>query len=177
MFIPDEVSFYTIRSRHCVENGDYKKALEYGRKSSQTNVELSSLRICSLYRLGQLGTCLFEFPLDRDDRIFSMIPKDDIQRKLCGFLVEKDLDSFINLLSENYSLSPRSLPKHYREALVYYIHHCSSPKVDYKDNLFEADYADYQRMEKECVNYRVRKNTLQSFYGTTYWYYSDYLFE
>jgi hypothetical protein len=174
MFTPDEVSYYTSRVRHSIEIGDYEKALSYGRKSRHTSKDLSALRAFALYKQGQLDSRLFEFALEGGTDVLSLIPQDDLSCRLCAFLLEKDLDAFVRLLKEHYTLQPNALPKHYREAMVCYLHHCSSPQADYKDNLFEADYADYQRMEKDYSDNHIRKNILRAPYGTTYWYYYDY---
>ena len=79
---------------------------------------------------------------------------------------------------DNTSTAPytitKTLPKHYREALVLYTHLRSNPLVDYHDDILDADYRDYQDLEHKYANPQERKNMIRDTYGKTYWYYYDY---
>ena len=92
---------------------------------------------------------------------------------LCGYLMDKDLDSFVEAITKYYDIND-SLPKHYREALTLYVHSHTAPKVIFKNSIMDADFQDYQNMERENSNTIVRKNELRETYGNTYWYYYQY---
>ena len=92
---------------------------------------------------------------------------------LCGYLLDKDLDKFVTYLPRYYHVDG-SLPKHYREALVLYVHSRSNPKLVYHDEVTEADYGDYQDLEKKYPEKRVREPAVRDVYGKTYWYYFHY---
>lgn len=66
---------------------------------------------------------------------------------LCGYLLDKNLDKFVVHLPRYYHVDSL-LPKHYREALVLYTHSRSNPKLVYHDAVTDADYSDYQDLEK-----------------------------
>lgn len=92
---------------------------------------------------------------------------------LCGYLMDKDLDSFAEAITKCYDIND-SLPKHYREALTLYVHSHTTPKVIFKNSIMDADFQDYQNMEREIQNAIERKNELRETYGNTYWYYYQY---
>lgn len=92
---------------------------------------------------------------------------------LCACLMEKRVDEFVALLEEHCAIGD-SLPKHYREALLLYVHQHSAPRVVYSNDVLEADYQDYQRLyspydePQECLTH------LRETFGNTYWYYFDF---
>ena len=93
---------------------------------------------------------------------------------LMGYLLDKRLDDFAKWVGKFYDLND-TLPQHYREALVLYSHLRSQPVVDYHHAVTEADFADYQQLERSEPNNKVlRQNLLRDTYGNTYWYYYEY---
>ena len=91
-----------------------------------------------------------------------------------GYLLDKRLDDFAKWVGKFYALND-TLPQHYREALVLYGHLRSQPVVDYHHAVTEADFADYQQLERSEPNNKVlRQNLLRDTYGNTYWYYYEY---
>ncbi|MFR2733114.1 DUF6057 family protein [Hoylesella buccalis] len=92
---------------------------------------------------------------------------------LCGYLLDKNLDKFVAHLPLYYHVDSL-LPKHYREALVLYTHSRSNPKLVYHDAVADADYKDYQDLEKKYPEKMVRETKIRDIYGKTYWYYFHY---
>lgn len=92
---------------------------------------------------------------------------------LCGYLLDKNLDKFVVHLPHYYHVDSL-LPKHYREALVLYTHSRSNPKLVYHDAVADADYKDYQDLEKKYPEKMVRETKIRDIYGKTYWYYFHY---
>ena len=92
---------------------------------------------------------------------------------LCGYLLDKNLDKFVAHLPLYYHVDSL-LPKHYREALVLYTHSRSNPKLVYHDAVTDADYRDYQDLEKKYPEKMVRQTKIRDIYGKTYWYYFHY---
>lgn len=92
---------------------------------------------------------------------------------LCAYLLDKRLDDFVRTISRYYTIDNK-LPKHYREALLLYTHTHTTPVIEYHDNVMEADYQDYAKLEKQYSNGITRKNKLKEVFGNTYWYYYQY---
>ena len=83
------------------------------------------------------------------------------------------MELFVKLLPQYYTINT-TLPKHYREALLWYTHTHTHPTIVYSDNILEADYQDYIKLEKGIFNLNERKNKLKDTYGNTYWFYFQY---
>lgn len=92
---------------------------------------------------------------------------------LCGYLMDKNLDAFVENITKYYDIN-NLLPKHYREALTLYVHSHTAPKVIFKNSIMDADFQDYQNMEHDITDTEERKNKLRDTYGNTYWYYYQY---
>ena len=93
---------------------------------------------------------------------------------LCGYLLDKNLDSFVREITRHYAVNDSvSLPKHYEEALLLYTHLHSTPYIIYKNDVLNADFQDYQKLENTIFNAQ-RKTALRDTYGNTYWYYYMY---
>lgn len=102
-----------------------------------------------------------------------MLNKAAVDYMLCSFLLDKDLDSFVDNVGKYYTIND-SLPKHYKEALLLYTHLHSTPRLVYANDVMNADYQDYQKMESSFGDARERKNELRGTYGNTYWFYYQY---
>lgn len=94
--------------------------------------------------------------------------------RLCGCLVDKDLDTFVKLLPRYYTVND-SLPRHYREALVLYTHQRAHPALVYHDSVMDTDFADFQKLEDSYPEGNARKLAVYEQYFGTYWWY--YLYE
>lgn len=92
---------------------------------------------------------------------------------LCGYLIDKQLDRFVQEISHYYSLDAH-LPKHYREALTLYTHSRSNPLVVYRIPVVEEDYANYLDLKKQYQDPIEQKTRVSEEYRGTYWYYFDY---
>lgn len=67
---------------------------------------------------------------------------------LSGYLLDKNLDSFVREITRHYAVNDSvSLPKHYEEALLLYTHLHSTPYIIYKNDVLNADFQDYQKLE------------------------------
>ena len=98
---------------------------------------------------------------------YNFVPVPQGDYLLCGHLLDRKIDAFALAVKRYYDLDA-SLPKHYREALVLYNHIRSNPVVTYKHEVADADYADFQKLMRECGSNKTR---LRDVYGNTYWYY------
>lgn len=93
---------------------------------------------------------------------------------LCGYLIDRDLDSFARSISHYYTVND-SLPRYYREALVLYTHKRSQPVVIYHDAVLDVDYNDMLKMESACGSESERKGKALENYADSYWYYYKYV--
>lgn len=93
---------------------------------------------------------------------------------LCGYLLDGNLNAFAKAIGKYYEIND-SLPKHYKEALILYRHLYTSPSIIYKNNVMDADFIDYQKLEEDVTDYREKKNKFRDVYGNTYWYYFEYV--
>ena len=96
-----------------------------------------------------------------------------IEYQLCGMLIDKDLDGFVNLLMKTHKIDD-TLPLHYREAPILYTHRRSSPKVVYRNTVMDTDYDDMQRLEAETKSPGERRIQIYKQFSGTYWEYFDY---
>lgn len=185
----DEVFHYRMKVENCLSERKYDEALKVGAKSLATDSSLTMLRIYALAATKQLPERLFEYPLVggsaamkpngttvkmllHTDTRLRYVRKSARDYKLCALLLDRNLDAFAKEVVRLYGT--QNLPKHYREALALYKHLRANPVVVYQDNVMDADYNDYQEMEKKYANPTERKNMLRDSYGKTYWYYYDY---
>ena len=99
--------------------------------------------------------------------------KASVDYLLCSYLLDKKLDAFAYTLPRYYAIND-SLPKHYKEALVLYVHKRANPRFVYENNVMNADFQDYQKIEHESSGALERQNKLRDTYGNTYWYYYQY---
>lgn len=93
---------------------------------------------------------------------------------LCGYLLDRDLDSFVREVMKKYNITSPTLPKYYREALTLYTHIRSNPTIVYHSEVADADYADFSALEKQYSDATVRASYVRDTYGDTYWYYYFY---
>ena len=93
---------------------------------------------------------------------------------LCGYLLDRNLDGFVNAIRRKYNLSSPSLPKHYREALTLYTHLRANPVVVFHSEIMDADYADFQKLEQSYSVEEEKYSHLKDSYGDTYWFYYFY---
>lgn len=93
---------------------------------------------------------------------------------LCGYLLDKDLDGFVNEIRHKYNLGSPSLPKHYREALTLYTHLRANPVLVFHSEVMDADYADFQKLEASYRDKAERESYVRDTYGDTYWFYYFY---
>lgn len=196
----DRLFHERMRMEHLMKEKQYEKALEVGEKSLQTDSSLTMLRIACLYRTGELGSRLFSYPLVggsqsmyingtsvkalmwqapvwmygtspwmKKHRLKYRLSK---EYELCALLLDKKLDEFVRKLVKYHELT--KLPTHYKEALLLYCHLRTHPIVEFHDNVMDADFADYQSMERKYSNPVERQSVLRDTYSNTYWYYYDY---
>lgn len=185
----DEVFHYRMKCERYISKGEYEKALGVGRASLAADSSLTMLRIYALAACNKLPEKLFEYPivggaeamkpngttvrmLLHDDVLLRKVRHASYDYLLCGYLLDRDLDSFAKEVTRKYNMS--NMPKHYREALVLYKHLRANPVVVCNDTVMDTDYLDYNDMEKKYNNPVERKNRIKDAYGKTYWYYYDY---
>ncbi|MDE7455404.1 MAG: hypothetical protein K2M96_01715 [Prevotella sp.] len=166
-----DVTTYTRRMQGYMAEGDYAKALQVGERSDKTDRRLLLLRMEALDHEHLLGERLFIYPVI--GRGGQLVHKGG-DYELCAYLIDKNLTRFVAVLPKYYALDEQ-LPRHYREALVLYMHQHSNPAVVYHDNVMETDYKDMQQQERLYPDPKARQMVLSQNYGGTYWYYYDYL--
>ncbi len=101
---------------------------------------------------------------------YNMLSRAGEDYLLCAYLLDKRLDDFAKNVEAYYTIND-SLPRHYREALVLYNHLRSAPTLLYSNNVMNADFQDYQKMNDTIKNKNVRECMLSETFGNTYWYY------
>lgn len=189
-----DVEHYRMRLECKLQRDEFDDAW-IAREGSATDSSLVMLRAYCLSRLGLLGEHLFELPLVggshalRPDGLTTttmLYPELKIRRysstkaadeyRLCSYLMDKDLAGFVRSVKACYDLGDAdNLPKHYKEALVLYQHKASNPAVEYKNHVFEADYADFLNTGSDAPDELTRMNQRRDIYGNTYWYYYKYV--
>ncbi len=177
----------------------YAEALRVGKNMLETDSSLTMLRIACLHHTGQMGERLFTYPLVGGSK--AMLPdsvtvkslmwnvpkwmrplprnckyyyRKPVDYQLCALLLDKDIDRFVLQVQKSYDVTSFSLPRHYKEALMLYTHRRSAPKVVYHNSVMEADFQDYQALERKYSNVEERQTALRDMYGNTYWYYYQY---
>lgn len=93
---------------------------------------------------------------------------------LCAYLLDKDLENFARELKGKYNIASPTLPKYYREALTLYTHLRSQPVIVYHNEVLDADYADFQALERQYKDRDERASFVRDTYGDTYWWYYFY---
>ena len=111
--------------------------------------------------------------LDLLERRDSIVPRQVIDYKLCGLLIDRQIDRFAREIVKYYKLDER-LPKHYREALVLYTHSRSNPVVTYHHAVADEDWRNLLELERRYPNPTERKGRVEDQYHGTYWYYYRY---
>lgn len=198
----DRLFHERMRMEHLMRLRQYDQALQVGRESLQTDSSLTMLRIACLAQTGELGSRLFTYPLTGGSEAMSpngtsvrtvmwkapkwmeepspwmkkhhliyRVPED---YKLCALLLDRNLDDFVRELLRHYTPGKDTLPTHYKEALLLYCHRRRQPIVEYRDNVMEADLADFQTLEDKHTQAAERQAALRDTYGNTYWYYYLY---
>lgn len=90
---------------------------------------------------------------------------------LCGYLLDKKLDNFVQEIQHKYNLNSLSLPKHYKEALTLYTHLRSNPITVYHNEIMDTDYSDFQKLMRKYKNKDEKMSHIRDVYGNTYWFY------
>ena len=111
--------------------------------------------------------------LDLLERRDSVVPRQVVDYKLCGLLIDRQIDRFAQEIGKYYELDDR-LPKHYREALVLYTHSRSNPVVVYHHAVADEDWRNLLELERRYPNPTERKGWVEDQYHGTYWYYYRY---
>lgn len=93
---------------------------------------------------------------------------------LCGYLLDKNLDGFVNEIKEKYNITSPSLPKHYKEALTLYTHLRANPTLIFHNEIMDVDYADFQKLERKYKGRAEKVSYVKDTYGETYWFYYFY---
>lgn len=100
--------------------------------------------------------------------------------QLCGLLIDRRIDDFVDALRQHYTegdtLDIDHLPKHYREAMTLYTHLRSKPVMDYHNNVMDEDWKNLQELEAQYPDPTERKGKVEEHYRGTYWYYYEYDF-
>lgn len=124
----------------------------------------------SIRKKGNMGVMTYLLYLDRSGLAMKSV-SDYI---LCGYLLDRDLDSFVREVMKKYNITSPTLPKYYRQALTLYTHIRSNPAIVYHSEVADADYADFSALEKQYTDATVRVSYVRDTYGDTYWYYYFY---
>lgn len=112
-------------------------------------------------------------------RYFDLLEKDSLATRavadyrLCGLLIDKDLDQFARLLPCYYTVDS-TLPKHYREAVTLYMHQRSHPVISLSHAVADEDWKNLQELERAYPDKAERKGKVAERYKGSYWYYYFY---
>lgn len=93
--------------------------------------------------------------------------------KLCGWLIDRDIDTFAKNISKYYTVND-SLPRYYREALVLYTHMRSMPVLVYHNTVMDVDFEDLRKLEQQYTDFTERKVRVEEKYANSYWFYFYY---
>lgn len=194
----NDVFHYRMKMEVLMNEGKYKEATLVGKKAAVTDSSLTFLRIKALDLSNGLGEHLFEYPLmggskatrENGRGVKAMLWKDpkyhwhrihyvkgrpdSKQLILCRYLLDKNLDGFVENIGKYYKIDSTNVPKHFREALTLYTHLRSNPKIIYHSSVMDTDFQDYQVMEHKYSKKTERQDALYETYGNTYWYYYQY---
>lgn len=194
----DEVFHLRMKMETLMDEGKYKEALKVGRQTEETDSSLTFLRIKALDQTGELGSRLFEYPLTGRSKamkadgssVKAMLwqdtkyhwhckyypngRKDSRDFILTSYLLDRNLDGFVAEIGKYYHVKSKSLPKHFREALTLYTHRRTNPKLIYHSSVMDADFQDFQALERKFTDGMMRQSALRDTYGNTYWYYYRY---
>ncbi|MDD6553290.1 MAG: DUF6057 family protein [Prevotellaceae bacterium] len=184
----DENIHRRMRAEVCLSQQDYKDAIE-ATNTEKADSSLTLLRALALTHEHALAEHFFEVPVCGGSKalrpnghsvklLMTTYPRHFTRQEaadlhLVGLLMDKKLDLFAEELPKYYDMK-KPLPKHYREALVLYTHRRANPIYIFKSPVIDADYQDYQDMERKNYDPAVRKSQLHDTYGNTYWYYWQY---
>ena len=95
--------------------------------------------------------------------------------RLCGLLIDRNLDAFVSLLPRYYEVADSlPLPRHYQEALVLYKHLRTNPAIVYHHPVIDEDWENLQQLEAAYPLETERKYQVFEHYGGSYWYYYSY---
>lgn len=98
-----------------------------------------------------------------------------IEYRLCGYLINRDLNSFVRVLPKYYEVSDTlPLPRHYKEALVLYQHLTAHPAIVYHDPVLAEDWNNLQQLKVKYSKEPERKYRIFDNYQKSYWYYYFY---
>lgn len=95
---------------------------------------------------------------------------------LCGLLLDKQLERFVEDLSNYYPVSDSTrLPVYYEQALVLYRRlYASGRDIGHINPGVIANYMDFKEKGSKYSDATVRRNYLRREYGNTYWWYYFY---
>lgn len=92
---------------------------------------------------------------------------------LCAYLLDKDLETFVKLLPRYYP-SNEGLPKHYKEAMIMYLHHEGKTDHVLYDKQTADAYLKYLEIKSSFKNPVEQNNQCRREFGQTYWWYYDF---
>lgn len=209
------VTHYRMKVERKLLEGDIDGALKVGRKSLESDADLTMLRMYALARKGTLGENLFNYPVTANSSqmlptdslsVLMMYPVDSLYKflgarpaermepmrylqllerrdsvinlavadyRLCGYLIDRQLDKFASEIGRYYTIND-SLPRHYREALTLYTHTKTRPVVVYHQTVMDEDYNNLVALERKYPLASERKGKVEEQYRGTYWYYYRY---
>lgn len=90
--------------------------------------------------------------------------------RLCGMLIDRRIDDFAAALPAFYPLSPDSLPRHYREALIIYQQQRDTSYI-YSDTAMLARWHSFLRYDSLYPRKTERLIRAEEEFLRTYWYY------
>lgn len=95
--------------------------------------------------------------------------------RLCGLLIDRNLDAFVRLLPRYYAVADSlPLPRHYQEALVLYRHLHTRPVIVYRDAVTDANWEALRGVEAQYTTESERRYHVYDTFRDTYWYYYSY---
>ena len=93
-----------------------------------------------------------------------------VDYRLMGMLIDRQLDSFVANLPRYYPVSPDSLPRHYREALILYRAQRDTSFI-YSDSLLTPRWQQFQQLDSLYPRASERRVRTDDSLRITYWYY------
>ena len=169
----DLFTHYRHQMQRHLMAGDYEKVLQVGSRTSDVDCALFNLRATAMVNTHQLADKLFHYPVpDKYQASDIKYQTSDPDVMLCNLLLQKKLNDFVRLLPHFYDTGSKSLPQHYKEALILYKSRTTNPQINYSNTIVETNYADFLTEKKRYTSPAESKRRCYDLYSNTYfWYY------
>lgn len=178
----DRIFHQRIHQEYLIEQQQPDKAWQIGKYLNPENKNQVMINAYCLMQMHHLGDSLFTlqlpmgmttlmpntdngYPLVLNTQAIVNKTKHHRDYLLSKFLLKRDLDHFVEKLPKWYDLK-KTLPQHYREAMVLYTAIKPKPSLHYVSEELEPKLIEFQQLR-----HKGHFKELKDKYEHTYWYY------